>query len=243
MKYLSDRELLTIWEFGTKHSVIETSLFLLSYAYPEHDIPHIAAFSIGERDARLLHLRESLFGPVLQNTSDCTVCHQKMEWETSIDSLKLQPISETVPGLMDLNYKEHHIELRLPNSLDILELNEQDSEDDQVSQLIEQCVVNSTLPQKQAKKMSKTLKHKIVQIMEDHDPQANVVMKLSCSECGNQWEATFDILQYLLKEINDWAIEMLQDVYTLAVNFGWSESDILDMSRFRRNLYLNMING
>ncbi len=242
LNYFSDKDLLAIWEFGLNHSVIETNLFLLSHAYPDYDISRIASFSIGERDARLLHIHEKLFGLVLYNTSNCTVCDQKMEWETSVDDIQLQSINEDETNPIDLNYKHHHVRFRLPNSRDILEINDRDPENDQVAQLVHQCIVESTLSEEQIKEIPDDLKHELILKMEENDPQANVIMNLSCSECDNKWEVTFDIMQYLWKEINDWAIGLLQDIYSLAINFGWSENDIIGMSRFRRNLYLNIIN-
>lgn len=244
MEYISDQSLLSVWEFGLNHSVLETNLFLLSYAYPSYDFDQIASFSIGERDARLLYIRKKLFGPILQNTSNCTACGQKMEWETSVDEIELQSINEEERWLssIDLNYKKRRISFRLPNSKDILEIEDRSTTEVQEQQLIRNCIVDSTLTSKQIENIPKDLKDKIVQKMEENDPQANIVMNLSCPECKNTWNATFDIMQYLWTELNDWAVQLIQDVYVLASNFGWAERDILEMDRFRRSLYLKMIN-
>ncbi len=244
MNYFSDQDLLSVWEFGVHHSVIETSLFLLTYGYPSYNMNQIASFSIGERDARLLHIREKLFGTTLHNTSNCTACGQKMEWETDTALIKLQAISEEVKmELFDLSYKDYQIRLRLPNSQDILELLPDDNKTTQINSLVRKCIVETTLPQEQIESIPEELMNELVMKMEEKDPQANIVMNLSCAECKNEWGATFDIMQYLWTEINDWAIQLMQDVYLLASKFGWSEKDILNMSRFRRNLYLNMIKG
>lgn len=241
MKYISDQSLLSVWEFGLNHSVLETNLVLLSYAYPSYDFDQIASFSIGERDARLLFIRKKLFGQILQNTSNCTACGQKIEWETSVDELELQSINEEARlSPIDLNYKKRQISFRLPNSKDILELKDQDNMAIQEQQLIRNCIVASTLTSKQIENIPKDLKNKIVQKMEEIDPQANIVMNLSCPECENTWNANFDIVQYLWTELNDWAVQLMQDVYVLASNFGWAEQDILEMNRFRRGLYLAM---
>ncbi len=242
MNHITDQELLNVWEFGLSHSVLETSLVLLTYIFPENDISKVASFSIGERDARLLYVRELLFGSVLRNTSDCTSCGQKMEWETTTEELKLQSFQEnTEPEKIELEYDNQKIQFRLPNSQDMLSVSTIDSKDKQVDQLIQSCMVNSSIAKKGIQKLSEDLKTRIVKRMEEEDPQANIVMNLSCPECENEWNATFDIMQYLWTEINEWAVRFVQDVYLIASNFGWSEKDILEMNRFRRDLYLNMI--
>jgi len=242
LNHITDQELLNVWEFGLSHSVLETSLVLLTYIFPENDISKVASFSIGERDARLLYVRELLFGSVLRNTSDCTSCGQKMEWETTTEELKLQSFQEnTEPEKIELEYDNQKIQFRLPNSQDMLSVSTIDSKDKQVDQLIQSCMVNSSIAKKGIQKLSEDLKTRIVKRMEEEDPQANIVMNLSCPECENEWNATFDIMQYLWTEINEWAVRFVQDVYLIASNFGWSEKDILEMNRFRRDLYLNMI--
>ncbi len=241
---ISDKDLLSIWEFGLNHSLIETNLYLISCAYSEYNSHQIAFFSIGERDARLLHIREKLFGTVFQNTSNCTACGQKMEWETPIDVLKLQTIKNEVRVTpIDLVHNEQQISFRLPNSFDIIETINQSNNEGQVDQLIQKCIIDTNLTKEKQDDISEELKNKLLQKMEEKDPQANIVVNLSCSECNNEWNATFDIMQYLWTEINEWAIRLMQDIYLLAKNFNWTEDAILGMSRFRRNLYINMIKG
>jgi len=79
------------------------------------------------------------------------------------------------------------------------------------------------------------------QRMAEEDPQADISMLLSCPKCSYQWEMPFDICSYLWIEIDNWAKRALREVAMLAAAFGWSESDILNMSPRRRRLYLEMI--
>jgi hypothetical protein len=50
-----------------------------------------------------------------------------------------------------------------------------------------------------------------------------------------------DIASYLWSEIHAWAGRMLRDVHALAAAYGWREADILAMSPWRRQAYLEMI--
>jgi hypothetical protein len=244
MNNLTDRDLLSIWEKGLNKSLIEKSLLLLACAYPNFDHNEIAFFSIGDRDSRLLHIRENLFGPILQNATNCPECGQKIEWETPIDTIKLQPLNEEKDKKpIDLIFNEYQISFRLPNSVDVMEILASDKIDSITNQLISKCIIKSTLTSQIIEDFPEDLINTIIRKMEENDPQADIVMKILCPECEHEWNITFDIMQYLWIEINERAIKLIQDIYLLASNFGWSENDILDMDRFRRNLYINMINA
>jgi hypothetical protein len=82
---------------------------------------------------------------------------------------------------------------------------------------------------------------KLDQRMAEEDPQADISMMLTCPKCSHAWEMPFDIISYLWIEIDNWAKHILHEVAMLASAFGWSESDILNMSPRRRMLYLQMI--
>jgi hypothetical protein len=77
--------------------------------------------------------------------------------------------------------------------------------------------------------------------MEEADPLTAMQLALSCPECGYQWQTAFDIESFFWSEINAWANRMLHEVHTLALRYGWREMDILAMSPWRRQFYLNMV--
>ena len=73
------------------------------------------------------------------------------------------------------------------------------------------------------------------------DPQADVQLALSCPACGQQWRATFDVVSFLWDELDAWARRLLREVHTLASAYHWREADILAMSRWRRQYYLDLV--
>jgi hypothetical protein len=72
------------------------------------------------------------------------------------------------------------------------------------------------------------------------DPQADVHLNLVCPECNKAWRQVFDIVSYFWMEIDAWAHRILLEVSVLARAFGWRESDILELSPARRQIYLAM---
>src|SRR5512132_3467594 len=72
-------ELLAVWECGLGQSLVQRALWLLSAACPDMSLDALAQLSIGQRDARLLELREWLFGSSLVSVAVCPRCREQLE--------------------------------------------------------------------------------------------------------------------------------------------------------------------
>jgi hypothetical protein len=80
----------------------------------------------------------------------------------------------------------------------------------------------------------------VIARMAEADPQADVQLDLSCPACRHRWLAVFDIVSFLWSEIDASARRTLQDVHRLATAYGWREPDILALTPWRRQVYLEM---
>lgn len=60
---------------------------------------------------------------------------------------------------------------------------------------------------------------------------------LECPECGSTHQVMLDLYRGLLKPVN----QLLDDVHNLAVNYHWSEKEILAMPNQRRSAYLQRL--
>lgn len=232
MRPLTAAELMDHWETGLQQSLLERSLGLLATACVA-DPEQIAALSIGERDARLLQLREWLFGPRLLNMAYCPHCAEQVEWETTVQQLRLQPcLQPDAITSRSLETAGYTIRYRLPNTLDIC------AAYTNAASLLQRCILEV---QPGAQTLPDNVTDALMQRMSEEDPQADIRMLLNCPACSHQWEALFDIASYLWAELHQWALRLLHEVSLLARAFGWSERDILNMSAQRRQLYLEMI--
>ena len=238
MQAINDTELLELWELTASRSPLEKSLLPLAYACPEYDAGQLAALPIGARDARLLRLRELMFGHQLRNVAHCPACAQKVEWEMATDSLKMPyPEAADAPPGIEWASGTQTYHFRLPNSADLIAIAALPNASKPVA-LLQRCLLDDTpLPEE----LPDDALEQIAGQMALHDPQADIEIELNCPGCAHQWPVTFDIGQYLWQELQERAIYLLQEVCLLAARFGWSEKDILAMSRRRRNLYLNML--
>lgn len=245
MRPLKSMELMTVWERGLNQTLLERVLTLLIAACPEIDSEAIAGLSIGERDARLLQLREWMFGSNLVNTARCPQCTQRVEWENRIADICIQPSPITPsPAEFSLNVANYGLRFRLPTSMDIAAVMNAPRGDSTPQDLLKCCIVSArhagevcdpgSLPEDVLAALGRRI--------EELDPQAEIRIDLTCPQCSHKWDVLFDIASFLWTEINHWAERTLRTVHKLASAYGWPERDILNLSPVRRQLYLGLVN-
>ena len=244
MKAIEAGELLSAWERGLDRPLLQRALILLSVAAPGLSPDTLLKLSIGQRDYRLLQLRETLFGKRLSNTAICPGCNEYLEWENqTTDFLSLCPTVDDKCSEFTLTSNEYSVRFRLPNSLDLAA--SADSEDIETVQrsLLAKCVLEAKHADTicEASQLPDIVFQELTEQIETLDTLADIQISLDCPECSQQWNALFDIAGFLWQEVNEWAEQMLQVVYKLAAGYGWSEDEILRISPVRRQLYLGML--
>lgn len=240
--------LLDIWERGQTQPPVQRALALLIAATTESSPEQLASLSIGQRDACLLRLREQLFGPRLSGVVACAQCGERLELTFAVGDVEVDAAATAVPAApagYSLTVADYTVGFRLPNSLDLLALATADNSPDLPYALLERCIV-SVSQDGQPRTIAETpagVLDAVVQRMAQIDAQADVQLALTCPACDHRWLATFDILSYLWGEIEAWARRTLQEVHLLASVYGWHEQDILALTPWRRQSYLNLISG
>jgi len=243
MNPLNAFELLTIWDESSSRPLLEKSLHLLAKAAATADLNLIWKLSIGERDSRLLLLREWMFGPVLKMKAECPACKEVVEWETETTALRLQPLrSDMEPRVFTLEKEGFAIRFRLPDSYDVAAIMANTGLINEKKMILD-CVMEVTQNGLvlQPGILPETVLEALEQRMSEEDPQADIRMNLVCTACTNKWEIRFDIGGFLWTEIDHWAYRLMDEVAVLARAFGWPEKDIVNMSARRRHLYIQML--
>src|ERR1043166_10343738 len=82
MRPLSAAQLLAAWERGLGETRWRRALPLLA-ASSSDSTEGVAVLSVGERDRRLLQLREWVFGSELGSVANCESCGERLEWTRS----------------------------------------------------------------------------------------------------------------------------------------------------------------
>ncbi len=244
MRALSARELLTVWEQGVAQPPSQFALTLLAAAYPDTPLDALANLSIGQRDALLLTLRERTFGSKLLSLATCPACRERLELTFNVADIRVAPEAEPAEAL-SMSVSDYEVRFRNPNSLDLDAIAESEDVPAARHLLFERCILTAhhNGEERFADQLPPNVVETVVARMAQADPQADVQLALSCPVCGHQWQVTFDVVSFFWSEINAWAPRILREVHLLAYAYGWRDADILAMSPWRRQLYLQMVSG
>jgi len=244
MQPLKATELLMVWERGLHQSPLERALALLAAACPEKDADTIAAWPIGERDNRLMQLREWIFGPLLTSTAKCPQCAERVEWDNRISDFRQQHAEAAPAAGFDFSAMGYEVCFRLPTSKDVAAMLPEPGED-VLPGLLTRCILSVRRGDRtcEASGLPASVLSDLALKMEQLDPLADIRIDLTCPQCSHAWSAQFDIAGYLWAEIHQWAQQTLNTVHLLAAAYGWSEGDILELSPVRRELYLGLIHS
>jgi hypothetical protein len=244
MRALSASEWLAVWECGQAQPWPERALGMLAAACPELPLETLAGLSIGQRDAWLLTLREWTFGPHLAGLAVCPRCGERLELACNVADIRV-PLAEEPENTLSLQVAGYEVSFRLPTSLDLIAIAASAAAAAPHQQLLERCLL--AVRQHGTEQASVPLPLEVEQVvvarMAQADPQADIQLALSCPGCGHHWQALFDIVSFFWNEINAWAGRLLRDIHTLASAYGWREADILALSPWRRQAYLEMVNA
>lgn len=241
MRALSAQEILDVWERGLSLTPVERVLTLLAEACRE-PADTLAQLSVGQRDARLLQLRDWTFGSEMVSVVTCPVCSERLE--LNFATTDLRALSNTESGeALELSVGGYELRFRVPNSLDVIAIADCRDARDARQRLLERCVAASEHQGEEVgvDRLPAEVVDAVAARMALADPQGDVQLAVACSRCGHHWQAGFDIASFFWSEIHTWAQRTLREVHALASVYGWREADILTMSAWRRQFYLNCI--
>ncbi len=227
--------LLDVWERGRLLPPLRQALLLLEAACPQAGAGELARLPTGRRDGLLLALRELTFGPRLACKTACPACSAPLELSIAVADVRVEPppaleepLAVTVGG--------RTVRFRLPASADLLALNGDPAT--RRERLLQQCVTGVEPPLDGP--LPADLAGAIAARMAEADPQAEVWLALDCAACGHQWQSLLDIGGFFWQELEAWALRTLREVHLLAAAYGWSEGEILQLSPWRRQAYLEL---
>lgn len=234
--------LLDAWERGLPLRPDQRALLLLTLAFPDEPAETLAGWPLGRRNAALLTLREQLFGVMLGAVARCPACGHALEIPVAVAEIRA-PMAETerVDLRVASDAGDYVLEARLPTSADLAAVADAPS----LPALLTQCVSTVRLNGESvaAHPLPAPVLDALAQALEEADPQATILLALTCAACSYGWTAPLDVVDYLWQEIHDYAQKTLWEVHLLAQAYGWSERAILDLSDRRRRQYLALVTG
>ena len=247
---LSASDLLDLWERGENRTPIEQALVILEFAFPGLSADRLAHLTIGQRDACLLKVRELTFGSRLKGLAACPSCGERLEM--AFDVGDLQPQEAALPDLekeggagttASLKFSPYEVTFRLPDSADLSAVAGMQDIGLARRRVLEACLLEVRKDGETAApdELPGEVLDAVTAHMGQAEPLANLSLAVNCPACGHSWQVVFDIVAFLWNEIDAWAARFMREVHILASAYGWHEAEILAMSTWRRQRYLEMV--
>ena len=248
---LSSETIVRVWEEGQTQHPIDRALTLLSLVRPGVPRRSLARLAIGRRDTMLLEMRKNVFGPELQLFATCPACAEQLELDLDARDMlaRSDPEDDSTDVVLRREWDDWVVEFGLPNSLDLafaLQAEQESSEIEAARALASRCVIGvekggERLGPEAVSQLPQLLMKQIEAAIAEADPNAEILLNLTCPACGERFQELFDIVTHLWDEISAYAKDIAYETHLLARYYGWSEREILAMSEHRRQTYLGMI--
>jgi hypothetical protein len=209
----------------------------------------VRGLTVGDRDALLLHLRRLTFGDRMSLELVCPHpgCGERMDLDLLVSELLVpsyvQPAEahEAIFGPPEAAYR---VRFRLPTVADQEAAAPFAADDEAAGMLIlRRCVlgVGEAASGAEIGELPASIAVDLSARMAALDPQAELVLNLTCPDCGGNFRSDLDIADYLFAELAERGRELYRQVHRLAFHYHWSEDAILGMSQTRRLLYLDAL--
>jgi hypothetical protein len=195
--------------------------------------------AVGRRDILLLQIRRHTFGDRIEAYVECPDCRGGLEVAFSCETL-LEGVPESAVTRSTVEYDGIAWDLRAPNSRDMAAVAVAQDIGVAKETLFARCVQRKEACSDNPGSLPPGLQEIAERELAVLDPQAEILIDLTCQVCGHRWQTVFDIVAFLWREIHTRARRLLQEVDVLARTYGWTETEVLGLSEVRRRLYVHM---
>jgi hypothetical protein len=246
MQTPSAQDIVRLWELGQDKPGWYQAMLVLAAAFPDRAHADLAALPLGLRNHCLFALRAKLIGQRLDACVSCPRCRQALEFSLNVSDLcpePLPPLAIDTPGAQSLTVDGIALSLRLATSRDLEAIGRLSRPGHPGHALACRCIESASIEHTVLLPME--LDDTVLDAVAEHlatlDPLAERRLRLDCNICGHSWSAVFDIMSFFWAELSTRAQRLLGEVHQLASNYGWRESDILQMTSIRRQRYLDLL--
>jgi len=236
---LTEAALLAAWEDGIRRGPVDRALALVGRAVSGQDAAALERWPIGRRDAALLDVHEATFGERLDGVTECANCGEPLELGFAVRELRARHAAGDGERV---DAGGCAISLRPPTTADLRAAAAAADAAAGERALLERCVVSAeydgrpVAPTDLPAESIEALDRRLAEL----DPQSDLRIALTCPECAHRWSVGLDPADFVWREVEARAHELLADVAALAALYGWSESDVLALSPARRAAYLEL---
>lgn len=236
---LGAQQIISVWERGRRASSQERALLLAEQAGVERG--RATELAIGARDCVVAEQRVATYGAIAPAYVVCPACREGLEFRVDFErvcGLGRELLGRSGP--FTIEHESFRVEFRLPSTADLLAITT-DAEHGRAV-LIERIVL---VAERHGDRVSPaSLPESVIAALEAEierlDPVSDIRFGQNCPSCQHRFVAPFDVARFCWHELDVDARRLLQEVDVLARIYGWSEAEILGLSRARRSTYLEI---
>jgi hypothetical protein len=208
------------------------------------DLAAVRSLTVGDREALLLHLRRLTFGETLSCVLQCSACGEKLSIDLQIGQLLMPPTQD--PAFwhrVRLPQSNVQVTFRLPTGADQEAIADIAAHDPSAATdtLMNACLHSITDGDVPLETLPEGAAGDLAEVIAEHDPQAELTLDSTCSECGHGLEILLDVGTYFAEELDHRLPYLYREVHLMAWHYHWSEDEILKMTRPHRQIYLDLL--
>ncbi len=208
----------------------------------------VGHLTVGDREALLLHLRRLSFGDRLHAVLNCPHpdCGELMDLDLYASDLLRLPGRNPEPEYehtVEHDGKTLRVLFRLPTVSDqeMASLKARTDIDGAADLILRRCVKSVVDENGASVDWTAEMLDSLPVRMAELDPQAEMILDLTCPACGLSFSTFFDAGDYLFQEAGNDLNRLYHEVHLLALHYHWSESEIMGMGTLKRRRYLNLL--
>jgi len=220
-------DLLDAWAAGEGRHPLEQALVVLQASDPDASWEQLVGLDVAERERCLLELHVRTIGPRMDCGAVCPACGEQLEF--ALDARALGD-SAAAAGPLEAG----GLRFRLPDSRDLAAASACADPLDGRRLLAERCVLDAPAA------LGDDDVAALAERMGAVAGAADVVVALTCSECGEAWSAMLDLPSFVWAEVAASARRLMVEVGACARAYGWTEEAVLALPPARRRAYLEM---
>lgn len=218
---------------------------------------------VADRHYLLLQLRAATYGNRIGAVLQCAQphCGHKMDIDFAVDDIPITAVeglsatyqldlsAEAVAALGDDSGSEvRSVSFRLPNGADqeaLVPLLHAGRNEDAATLLLQRCIQQLGPVMAPTAAWLTTLSPIVCAEIEDAMAAAAPIIELTmeghCPECRHPFAILFDLEAFVLQELRTSLDALTREVHYLAYHYHWSEREIMQMPRAKRQRYLQVL--
>lgn len=241
MAVVDAADVMQLWEDNRDRDELSRSVALSAIADPPLAFPDAAGLAIGQRNSRMLQLRQRWTDEELEVTAQCPDCETQLEF--TVDPVRLIEAAPADPPRPAITIGDTTIHWRAVTSRDLSAAGREPDAEQAGTFLLRRCILEVTQRgvARADHEPSDAERAALAEAIEAADPLCEVRFDLACAACGARVTAGLSVTETVWSELDRTARSLVSEVHQLATAYGWTEAECLALSPARRATYLEWV--